>query len=169
MVRAERAECGQEFVVHGPGIIEQGANDALHAFDTGIVQQWAVVIIGEELFLGSIDDFTMLMWQVLQLGWGGVVILDEEVLDVPIHGQLACMFCIVPIQVNSGKLFSRPVSGDIVVCEQCLEEMVCMAFIGVLEAKVINNEDEDQWMPVVAPEAGGDCALVVSVFYDKLH
>ena len=95
-----------EFVVHGPGIIEQGANDALHGFDTGIVQQWAVVIIGEELFLGSIDDYTMLMWQVLQLGWGvGVVILDEEVLDVPIHGRLACMLCIVPIQVDSGKLF----------------------------------------------------------------
>ena len=158
LLQAERAECGQEFVVHGPGIIEQGANDALHAFDTGIVQQWAVVIIGEELFLGSIDDYTMLMWQVLQLGWGvGVVILDEEVLDVPIHGRLACMFCIDPIQVNSGKLLSRPVSGDIVVCEQCLEQMVCAAFICVLDAEVVNDEDKDKWMPVVAPEAGREC------------
>ena len=139
----------------------------MHAFDTGIVQWWAVFIFGEKLFLGAVDDFTMLIRRVLWLGWGGVVILDQEVLDVSIHGRPGCTFCIVPIQVDTGKLFSPPISGDIVVCEQCLEEMVCMAFISVFDAKVINNEDKDKQMPVVVPEARRDCAFVVSVFSES--
>jgi hypothetical protein len=65
------------------------------------------------------------------------------------------------------QFFSRPVSGDIVVCEQCLEEMVCVAFISILEAEVINDEDKDQWMPVVVPEAGRDGALLVSMFCES--
>jgi hypothetical protein len=60
--------------------------------------------------------------------------------------------------------FSRLVSDDIVVCEQCLEQMVCVAFICVLDAEVVNDEDKDKWTPVVVPEAGHDCALVVTVF-----
>ncbi len=102
---------------------------------------------------------------MLWLGWGGVVVFDEEVFDVSIHhGRPASTFGVVPIQVDPGNFFPCPVSGDIVVCEKCLEEMVCMVFLGVLDAKVIHDEDKDQWAPGVSPEAGCDSALVVSVF-----
>ena len=78
----------------------------MHAFDAGIIERWAIVIFGEELFLGAVDDFMlMLVWQVLWLGWVWVVVLDEEVLDVSSHGRVACVFRVVPIQVNSGKFF----------------------------------------------------------------
>ena len=93
-----------------------------------------------------------------------MVVLEEEVLDVTSHSRTACTFGVVQIQVDSGKFLSCPVGGDIVVCEQCLEEMVCMAFLSVLDAKVIHDEDEDEWAPGVSPEARGDSALVVPVF-----
>ena len=71
-----------------------------------------------------------------------MVIFEEEVLDVPVHGRLACPFSVVPCQVDACNFFARPVRGDIVVCEQGLEEMVCMAIIGVLDAQVVNDEDK---------------------------
>ncbi len=80
-----------------------------------------------------------------------MVVLYEEVLDVSCHMWAACTFGVVPVQVDSGKFLSCPVCGDIVVCEQCLEEMICMAFIGVLDAKVIYDEDEYEWAPSVSP------------------
>ena len=136
----------------------------MHAFDAILIKQWAIVIIREELFLGAVDDFTMLVWRVLWLGWCWMVVLYEEVLDVTIHGRSACAFGVVPIQVNSGKLVSCPVRGDIVVCEQGLEEMVGMEFVRVLDSKVIDDEDKDKWPPVVAQESRHDGTLVVTVF-----
>ena len=45
-MRAESTEVGQEFVVDGVGIILQRANDAMNAFDTHIVEQWAGAWMG---------------------------------------------------------------------------------------------------------------------------
>ena len=89
-----------------------------------------------------------------------MVVLDEEVFDVTIHCWSACAFGIVPVQVDSGKLVSCPVRGDIVVCEQGLEEVVGVTFVHVLDAKVVDDEDKDEWSPVVAPESRCDGTLV---------
>ena len=38
LLRADGAEGGEELVIYGPGVVEQGADDALYAFDARRVQ-----------------------------------------------------------------------------------------------------------------------------------
>jgi hypothetical protein len=45
-----------------------------------------------------------------------------------------------------------------------LEQVVGVAFVCVLEAEVVNDEDKDEWSPIVAPESRCDGTLVVTVF-----
>ena len=43
-----------------------------------------------------------------------------------------------------------------------------MALVHELDAKVVNNEDEDNRAPLVSPQARGGVALVVAVFVQSL-
>ena len=45
-----------------------------------------------------------------------------------------------------------------------MEQVVGVAFVCVLEAEVVNDEDKDEWSPIVAPESRCDGTLVVTVF-----
>ena len=51
LLQADGAECHQQFVVYGPGIIEEGANNTLDAFDASSIQGWAGVLMWEVLFM----------------------------------------------------------------------------------------------------------------------
>ena len=104
------------------------------------------------------------MQRVLWLGWGGVIVLEEEVLDVPVHGRPACPFGIVPGKIDAGIFLACPVCGVVVMCEQSLEKMIRVVFVGVLNAEVVEDQDEDERSPVVSPEAGHNCTLVGSMF-----
>ena len=97
-----------------------------------------------------------------------MVVLDEEVFDVTIHCWSARAFGEVPVQVDAGKFPSHPVSGDIVVSEQGLEQVVGVAFVRVLDAEVVNDEDKDNPAPLVLPQARCGVALIVAVFVQPL-
>ena len=57
---------------------------------------------------------------------------------------------------------------DFVVVAKCVEEVVGVAFADVFDAEIIHDEREDDWTPLVSPEAGGDEALVVAVLDEAL-
>ncbi len=44
--------------------------------------------------------------------------------------------------------------------------MVGVAFVYVLNAEVVDNEDERNWAPLVSPESGRGGALVISVLVE---
>ncbi len=80
-----------------------------------------------------------------------MVVFEEHFVDVSFHGEMACAFLIVPFNVDSCKFGPRPVGGDLVVLLQCFEEVVGMASLNVLDAKVVDDEDECYWVPLVLP------------------
>jgi hypothetical protein len=43
-----------------------------------------------------------------------------------------------------------------------------MSTVGVLDAKVINNEDEHDWLPFMSPKTGGGGTLVVPMHFQVL-
>ena len=53
-----------------------------------------------------------------------------------------------------------------VVVVKCFEEVVGVAFANVLDAEIVHFHREDDWPPLVHPEAWGDEALVVAVFVE---
>ncbi len=92
-----------------------------------------------------------------------MAIFEQEVHNVAVHGEATSAFRVVPEEVNPGKFRTRPVHGDSVVLLKGGEEMVCMAAVAVLDAKVINNKDKSDRAPCVAPKSWCGGTLVVSM------
>ena len=77
LLGADSAESGKEFVVDGPCIVQEGANNTLNLFDAFVVEGRTGVDIREELFPSTIDDFAMCMWGMLRAAWFWMIVLDE--------------------------------------------------------------------------------------------
>ncbi len=76
----------------------------MNGFDAGVVKWWASVDLREQVFLGSVDNWSMLVWCVLRFVGPGVLVFDEELIDVPIHCEAAVACDIVPGDVNACEL-----------------------------------------------------------------
>ena len=59
LLGADGTECGEEFVINCAGIIKEGTDNALDAFDTLIVEGSGCVGVREELFFSAIYDFSV--------------------------------------------------------------------------------------------------------------
>ena len=136
----------------------------MDALDACSIQGWAGVYIWEELFL-AISDFTMFMWCMLRLAWMGMVVFEQQGVDVCVHGKAACLLGVVPLDVNACKYDAHPVRGDCVVLLEGMQEVFIMPPFGVLDVKVINNEDKNDGPPFLPPRAGESSTLVLSMWY----
>ena len=119
-MRGDGAERHQQLVIYGLGIVEEGANNTLNALDARSIQGWVGVLIWEELFLHAINDFTMFMWCMLWLAWMGMVVFEQQGVDVCVHEKAACLLGVVPLDVKACNFDASPVGGD---CEVLLEGM----------------------------------------------
>jgi hypothetical protein len=135
----------------------------LDALDTLIVKWGTSVGVWDQVFLGTVDNGAMLVWRQLRLVRSGVFILDEELVDVAIHGEATFAGDVIPCDINASKFTAGPVGGDSVIRLESLEEVVRMLASGVLNAEVIYDEDKDDRAPIVTPKAWGGSTLVVSV------
>ena len=79
----------------------------------------------------------MLAGRLLRFGGQRVVVLLDECLDVPFHREEAGALLVVPVKVNTGILLFFPVSADNVMIFQSGEEMFHVAFLHILNAKII--------------------------------
>ena len=153
----------RKIVVNRTRVVKEGSDDALDAFDTGVVKWGACVGLREEVFFGAIDDRPVLVWGLLRFEGAGVVVLEEELIDVTVHREAASACNVVPGNVNAGKFTASPVGGDGIMQLKGLEEVVGMLASGVLNAEIVDNEDERYRAPVVAPETRCGGTLIVSV------
>ena len=58
-------------------------------------------------------------------------------MDVTFHGEAAVMLVVGPVKVDAGILISFPVSGDGVVLFESGEEVFGVAFLHILNTKII--------------------------------
>ena len=93
----------------------------------------------------------MLVWRMLWFGRDGVTVFGEDVSDVPIHGEAACLLGVVPREVDAGKFRACPIGGHFVGFLEGGEEMVGVSSFAVFDSKVIHNEDKDDGAPLMAP------------------
>ena len=89
-----------ELVVDVPRVVEQGSDDALHAFDARSIEPWRIIIVGCQLLLGAVEDYTVLVGGELRLCGCLVPFAKQQVADVFVHRQAARAFamaiCVVP-------------------------------------------------------------------------
>ena len=105
---------------------------------------------------------------MLRLAWLRMIVFEEYICDVAFHGEATCAVAVVPVEVNTRELGSKPISYDIVRLLEGLKEMVSMLATNILDAKVINNKDKDNGSPLVVPDAGCAVALRVAVLGQAL-
>ena len=139
--------------------------DALHALWR---KRGTGVIIGEELVHHPIDDGAVDVRGMLRLAWLRMIVFEEYICNVAFHGEATRAVVVVPVEVDTCKLGSKPISCDIVRLLEGLEEMVSVLVTDILDAKFINDKDKDNGMPFVAPESRCDVALGVSMVGEVL-
>ena len=66
-------------------------------------------------------------------------------------GQTAGAVGVVPGEVDTRESGARPVLGEFILLEEDVAKVVGMAFANIFDAKVIENEAEEDWAPFVAP------------------
>ena len=91
------------------------------------------------MLLGAIVDGCVAKRSVLGFGWNGVAPFKEEVFDIILDGQAAGAVCVVPGEVDVGKLGAGPVLGEFIVLEEDVAKVVGVAFANVFDAKVIDD------------------------------
>ena len=81
------AEGNEELVVYCAAIIQEGAEDGLDSFDTGVVEFGAGVGRVGELMFGTINDGCLAKGSMLRFRWDGVAPFKEEVFNVILDVQ----------------------------------------------------------------------------------
>ena len=78
----------------------------------------------------------------------------KGIFDIARHAEVAGMIGIVPFEVDATEAFAFPVNVNFqVMVAEALDQVVSMLFADVFDAKVIHNEAEADWVPLVAPKA----------------
>ena len=68
-----------------------------------------------------------------------MAISEEELADLTFHGESAGAGFVVPFNVNTCVFLLLPFSSDRVVLLQCVEEMLCVLFANIFDAKIIDG------------------------------
>ena len=128
------AEGDKEIVVYCAPVIQEGADDGLYSFDTGVVEWGAGVRrVGEFLF-GVINDGCVAKGRVLRFRWDGVAPFKKEVLNVIFDVQGTGAVGLVPGEIDAGKTGARPVLGDFIMLEEDVAKVIGVAFVDVFYA-----------------------------------
>ena len=81
----------------------------------------------------------MFVRNVLRFRGQRVLILFEDCLNVPAHGEKTGTLFLVSLKVNAGVLSSFPLSGDNVMLFESGEEVFGMAFLHIIK-EIIDYE-----------------------------
>ena len=79
MCGSKVAEGDEELVVYCAPIIQEGDDDGLDLFETGVVKLGDGVRRVGELLFGAINDGCVEKWRVLRFRWDGVAPFNKEV------------------------------------------------------------------------------------------
>ena len=57
-----------------------------------------------------------------------MAVFEEEITDVPFHGQSAFTLGVIPGEINAGELGTLPIGGDVVVFSEDVGKVAGMLF-----------------------------------------
>ena len=103
------------------------------------------------MLLGAIVDGCVATRSVLGFGWDGVAPFKEEVFDIILDGQETGAVRLVPVEVDAGESGAGPVLGEFIVLEEDVAKVVGMKFANIFDAEVIDDYEEEDRAPLVAP------------------
>ena len=89
-------------------------------------------------------------------------------LDVTIHGEAESSFIIVPVKINTGKFGAFPIFVDGGMWLESFVLVVGMALSDVLYTNIVNDEDEEDRAPFVAPKDRGGGGLLVPLCVEAI-
>ena len=95
MLRSNSTQSDEDFVVYGAAIVEQSANDFLDTLFARLIELWARIFLGSELFGCTIDDFSMFVWRMLGTVWLRMAMLAEDSFNITVHGEPTGAFIMV--------------------------------------------------------------------------
>ena len=76
---------------------------------------------------------------MLWFAWRWMVISEKELLDLVLHGESAGTGFVVPLNINACAFLPLRVGSDRVVFLKCGEEVLCVMFAKIFDAKIING------------------------------
>ena len=88
----------------------------------------------------------------------------KGIFDVARLAEVTDTIGIVPFEVDAAEAFAFPVNVNfLIMVVKALDQMVGMLFVNVFDTKVIHNEAEADWVPLVVPKAGSVSYRGVSI------
>ena len=97
------SEGDEELVFYCPPIIQEGADDGLDSFDTGVVQWGSGVRRVDEFLFDAINYGCVAKGIVLRFLWDGVAPFKKEVFNVILDGQATCALRVVPGDIDASE------------------------------------------------------------------
>ena len=97
-----------------------------------------------------------------------MAISEQELVDVVFCDESAGAVFVVPFNINTRVFLSLPVSIDCVVFLQCVNDMLCVLFADMFDAKIIDGLIGHDRAPFVQPQAWGGGGFILSFFIKAL-
>ena len=112
---------------------------------------------------GAIADGCVLVGGKRTLLGFRIIPLGEEVGYAVVHGEGTGALGVVPLEINAGIQITLLDFSDIIVFFEGMSKVVGMAVTYVFNIKVVDDEDEEDRAPFMAPKTKNVGELVVSV------
>jgi hypothetical protein len=102
-------ESHKEFVAYSPGVVEKRSNNFLDSVLARIIKEFRCITFRSELCLGTIGDGRACVWRESFLARARMFELDEQIVNVPGHAELAALARIIPLDGGACKFVARHV------------------------------------------------------------
>ena len=101
--------------------------------------------------LGAIYDGSVTIREKLAFLGVRMIQFEAEIGDVVIHGEVAGVLSVIPLEVDSSIQITLPIFGDVVVFLEGIAQVSGVPFTDIFDTKVVDDEAEDDRTPFVTP------------------
>jgi hypothetical protein len=84
--------------------------------------------------------------------------------NVSRHQNVKELFFFISIQFDATVEIARPTLGEYIFGFDCRNEMISILLLLILNAKIVDNQGEREWLSFVFPEARSVFAFVIAVW-----
>jgi hypothetical protein len=126
----------------------------------GIIDKLRCITFRSEMCLGTIGDGQTCAGRESWLARSRMFELDEQIVNVPGHAELAAPARIIPFDGDACQFVASHVELHTMEFLEELQEVVEILNANIFDTKVIHNEAELKQTPFVAPETRRESSFV---------